>query len=155
MQDKFAKIHHKATCVGCEFSIEVADQLTCQKFRNNGIMMNCEEVTPDRCDRLTDPIIAQLKLSQVKLGMGFLMEPVAGDPGEAEVMLVGPTGVVHKSKLSELFPDEVFAVFPTWRIFNSTGEDVTLAALKAFLQRIYENAPLAVASPFASLLEED
>ena len=163
MQDKFAKIYHKAVCTGCPFSTDVAGQLTCQKFRNGGIMMSCEDVTPDMCSKLVSSngahigefALNQLKLSQVKLGMGFLMEPSDGDPGEAEVMLIGPTGVVHKCLLSELFPEETFALLPSLRIFNNAGEDVTATALKAFLQKIYEEAPLSVSSPFASLLISD
>lgn len=155
MQDKFERIKHRAVCTGCCFSTDVAGQLTCQKFRHSGIMMSCEDVTPNMCDRLTDPIIAQLKLTQTKLGMGFLIEPIAGDPGEAEVTLVGPSGVVHKCTLSELFPEESFAVFPSMRVFNADGEDITPTAMKAFLQKMYEGAPLAVSAPFASLLDED
>ncbi len=163
MKDKFIGIHRRATCQGCAFSIDVAGQLTCQKFRNGEIMLSCEDVTPDICSDLAESnwthigvtIVDQLKLSHVKLGFGFLIEPVEGDPGEAEVMLVGPTGVVHQCTVSELFPGEEFAVFPSLRIFSQEGEDVTLTAMKAFLKKMYENAPLAVSSPFASLLEED
>lgn len=163
MQEKFAMIHRKAVCTGCPFSSDVAGTLVCQKFRNGNIMMNCEEVTPDMCSDLAkskwshmgELIMNQLKMSQVKLGMGFLMEPVEGDLGEAEVRLVGPTGVVHECKLSELFPEDDFAVLPTLRIFNKGGEDITLTAMKASLQKLYENAPLSVSSPFASLLEDD
>jgi len=162
MQEKFAMIHRKAVCIGCPFSSDVAGTLVCQKFRNGGIMMNCEEVTPDMCSDLAESdcahmgllIVNQLKLTQVKLGMGFLIEPVEDDLGEAEVRLIGPTGVVHECKLSELFPEETFAVLPALRIFNHDGEDVTLTAMKAFLQKTYEKAPLAVSSPFASLLED-
>jgi len=163
MQDKFAKIYHKAVCTGCPFSIDVAGQLTCQKFRNGGIMMSCEDVTPDMCIKLVSSncthigklALNQLKLSQVKLGMGFLMEPSEDDPGEAEVMLVGPAGIVHKCTLTELFPEETFAVFPSLRIFNAEGEDVTLTAMKAFLAKMYENSPLSASAPFASLLNKD
>lgn len=163
MQDTLYKIYRKAVCTGCPFSIEVADQLTCQKFKNSGIMMSCEDVTPDMCTKLAESnwthteafLLNQLKLSQVKLGMGFLIQPTEGAPGEAQVMLIGPSGVVHKCTLSELFPDEEFAVFPSFRIFNKEGEDITPVAMKAFLQKIYEKAPLSVSSPFASLLEED
>lgn len=163
MQDKFVQIHHKAVCTGCPFSLDVAGQLTCMKFENGGIKMNCEDVTPDICNRLADSnwthigafILSQLKLSQVKLGFGFLLEPVAGNPGEAEAMLVGPSGVVHKCTLSELFPEESFAVFPSMRVFNAEGADITLTALKAFLQKIYDESPLAVSAPFTSLLNED
>lgn len=163
MQDKFYKIYRKAVCAGCPFSTDVAGQLTCQKFKNSGIMMSCEDVTPDMCNKLVDStwthieefLFNQLKLSQVKLGMGFLMELTEGDPGEAQVMLIGPTGVVYECTLSELFPEEQFAVLPSLRVFNSQGEDVTPAAMKAFLQAIYEKAPLAVSTPFASLLDTD
>lgn len=153
MQDKFANIHHAAICTGCCFSIDVAGLLTCQKFRNGNIMMSCEDVTPDMCDRLTSTVISQLKLQQTKIGMGFLMEPSEDDPGEAKVMLVGSAGIVHKCSLSELFPEETFAVFPSMRIFNKEGEDITATALKAFLQKIYEAAPLSASAPFASLLD--
>jgi len=163
MQDKFERIYRRAICLGCPFSLDVAGQLTCQKFRNSGIMMNCEDVTPDICNKLAESnwtylgayVVSQLKLSQTKLGIGFLMEPSEGDPGETEVMLVGPTGIIHQCKLSELFPEETFAVLPSLRIFNNEGEDVTATALKAFLQKIYEEAPLSVSSPFASLLNPD
>lgn len=163
MQDKLAAIHHKAVCTGCPFSTDVAGTMTCQKFRDGKIMMSCEDVTPDLCDKLAERtnwthigefILNQLKLSQVKLGMGFLIEPSDGDPGEAIAMLVGPTGVVSSCTVSELFPEEEFAVFPSYRIFNSEGEDITPTALKAFLQAIYEKAPLSVSTPFASLLNE-
>lgn len=154
MQDKLAEIHHKAVCTGCPFSTDVAGTMTCQKFRNGDIMMSCEDVTPDMCNKLAEFILNQLKLSQVKLGMGFLIEPCGRDPGEAIAMLVGPTGVVSSCKVSELFPEEEFAVFPAFRIFNSEGEDITPTALKAFLQAIYEKAPLSVSTPFASLLDE-
>lgn len=163
MQDKFVAIHHKAVCTGCAFSVDVTGTLVCQKFKEGNIMMNCEEVTPDMCDNLAESnwihmgtlIVSQLKLSQVKLGMGFLVTPNEDDPGEAEVSLIGPSGVVHSCKLSELYPEEPFAVLPSLRIFDKNGEDVTLTAMKAFLSKIYEKAPLAVSSPFASLLGEE
>lgn len=163
MQDKFAQIYHKAVCTGCPFSLDVAGQLTCLKFENSGIKMNCEDVTPDICSRLANSnwthagayILNQLKLSQVKLGFGFLIQPSAGNPGEAETVLIGPSGVVHRCTLSELFPEEGFAVFPSMRVFNAEGEDVTPVALKAFLQKIYDKAPLSVSAPFASLLDKD
>lgn len=161
MQDPFYTIYHKAVCVGCPFSTDVASQLTCQKFKNGGIMMSCEDVTSEMCDKLaesdgthiTEFILNQLKLSQVKLGMGFLIEPSKGDPGEGIAMLVGPTGVVSQCKISELFPEETFIVLPSYSIFNREGEDITPTALKAFLQAIYEKAPLTVSAPFASLLD--
>lgn len=155
MQEKFQEIHNKAVCIGCPFSTLVTDSLMCQKFKNGEFRRNVEDVSPEECDTLARVIINTLKVSHMKLGMGFLIQPHEGDLGEATVMLVGPAGIVHQCTVSELFPNDSFAVFPAMSIFNSAGEDVTQTALKAFLQKIYEMAPVAVTAPFTSLLDND
>jgi len=155
MQLKYEKVHRLAVCVGCPFSKEVSGSVMCQKFKNGEFLQHIEDIGPETCDRLEDLIINQLKLSQVKLAMGFLIDPCEDDPGEAEAILTGPLGIVYKAKISDLFPNESLAVFPSLRVFNASGEDVTKAFLEAALRKSYENAPSAVTDPFVGLLDEE
>lgn len=155
MQDKFERIFHLAVCIGCPFVKDVAGALMCKKYKNNGFLQRIEDVDSETCDKLSQAPVNQLKLSHPRVGLGFLIEPCEDDPGDVYVILLGSIGVIFKSKLSEMFPNEEFAVFPSLRIFTEGGQDQTKIIREKILNKALESAPEPVTDPYASLLNED
>ncbi len=153
MKTKFEKIFRLAVCTGCPFSKDVAGELMCNKFKNGEFLPSIHDV--HTCDKLEAETLNQLKLTHVRLGVGFLIEQCLDDPGDAVVTLVGPTGTLFKGTMSSLFPNETFAVFPSFRIFNEGGDDQTQAIREKALLKAYENAPEALTDPYSSLLTDD
>lgn len=154
MQAKFEKIRYIAICTGCAFVEDITGDLMCKKYTNNGFMQHIEDIGPETCDKLKQTI-NQLKLTHVKVGLGFLIEPCKDDPGDASVILLGSTGIIFKSKLSEMFPNEKFAVFLSYRIFNEGGQDQTKIIREKILNKAFENSPKSITDPYASLLDPD
>jgi len=154
MQAKLEKIFRLATCVGCPFVNDIAGDLLCKKYKNGEFACHIEDIGPETCDKLGQAFINQLKLSHPKVGLGFLIEPCEDDPGDATVILLGSIGIIFRSKLSEMFPNEQFAVFPSLRIFNEAGTDQTKIIREKALNKAIESSPPSVVDPYSGLLEE-
>ena len=155
MNTKFEKIFRLAVCKGCAFCRDQAGVLMCSKFKNGEFLQSIDSIDANTCDKLKAELINQLKLTHTRLGVGFLIEPCKDDPGDATVILVGPSGKLFEGTLSTLLPNESFAVFPSLRIFNESGDDQTQAIREAALRKAYENAPESVTDPYSSLLKDN
>jgi len=127
----------------------------CKKYKNGEFMQHIDDIGPETCDKLGQAFVNQLKLSHPRVGLGFLVEPCEDDPGDADIVLLGSIGIIFKSKLSEMFPNESFAVLPSFRIFNEGGQDQTKIIREKTLAKALESSPKSVTDPYASLLDSD
>lgn len=157
MNAKFETILELANCRGCIFMTQVSGDTTmyCTKFAEGDPKTFPPVDEVKNCDVKNSNLVHQLKMHQPKLGLGFVMRPLGGEEeGDAEVILVGATGVLHRAKLSKLFPAETFVVLPSVRVFDERGVDHTDLILKKALQKAYEEVPQS-SLVFQGLLDEE
>lgn len=157
MIKKFEEVLKAANCWGCAFMTQISGDITvyCTKFAKGDPKTYPPVEDVEDCDIRGSTLVHQLKIHSPKLGLGFLMQPLEGeDEGDAKVLLVGATGVLYETKLSELFPKETYVVLHTVRVFDERGEDKTDIILRKALQRAYEEVP-STKLVFQGLIDEE